>query len=145
MDVRAGRHNGRERHGNAAGEGAKIAALNYREFRRAEEITKKVVKTNKNFWMKEEIYHKVEWGKIRFDKLSKKFENVQDDDVVIVAGNEDFIDRIDRLLLNFHTNFTLVNCFEIEMTYSNLDLKIKEYGKLLDTKGLKEIKKLDFV
>ena len=66
-----------------------------------EEIINKVIITNKEFWENQKVFNEVDWKKTRFDKLSKKFENAQDEDVVIVAGKDDFIDRINRLLVKF--------------------------------------------
>ena len=113
--------------------------------RNLEDISKKVILTNKKFWEKSEIFDDIDWGKTRFDKLSEKFENVQDNDVIIVAGGDDYIDRINRLLINFHTNFTLVNCFNINDIIKKESFKISDYSKILNTKGLEKIKNEDFV
>ena len=110
-----------------------------------EEIINKVIITNKEFWENQKIFNEVDWKKTRFDKLSKKFENAQDEDVVIVAGKDDFIDRINRLLVNFHTNFTLVNCFDVSDIAKNENFKISDYSKILNTKGLEKIEKENFV
>ena len=110
-----------------------------------DEISKKVILTNKKFWEKEEIFKKVDFRKTRFDRLAEKFENVQNEDIVIVAGKEDFIERINRLLINFHTNFTLVNCFDISDIAKNENFKITDYSKILNTKGLEKIEKENLV
>ncbi len=110
-----------------------------------EEIINKVIITNKEFWENQKVFNEVDWKKTRFDKLSKKFENAQDEDVVIVAGKDDFIDRINRLLVNFHTNFTLVNCFDVSDIAKNENFKISDYSKILNTKGLEKIEKENFV
>ena len=106
---------------------------------------KKVIDTNKKFWEKEDVFEKIDFEKTRFDKLSEKFENVQNNDVVIVVGNDNFIDRINRLLINFHTNFTLVNCFNVNDVIKNENFKISDYSKILNTKGLEKIEKEDLV
>ena len=110
-----------------------------------DEISKKVILTNQKFWEKEEIFKKVDFRKTRFDRLAEKFENVQNEDIVIVAGKEDFIERINRLLINFHTNFTLVNCFDISDIAKNENFKITDYSKILNTKGLEKIEKENLV
>ena len=110
-----------------------------------DDISNKIIVTNKNFWEKEEDLKSIDWKKTRFDKLVEKFENVKDGDVVIVAGKDDFINRINRLIINFHTNFTLVNCFNVSDIAKNENFKISEYSKILNTKGLEKIEKLDFV
>ncbi len=109
------------------------------------DISKKVIATNKKFWEKEESLSKIDWDKTKFDKLANKFENVQNGDVVVVAGKDDFIERINRLLINFHTNFTLVNCFNVSDIAKNENFKISNYSKILNTKGLEKIEKEDFV
>ena len=110
-----------------------------------EEISNKVINTNKKFWKNSNSFKEVDLSKTKFDKLAEKFENVQDNDIVIVAGKDDFIERINRLLINFHTNFTIVNCFNISDIAKNENFKISEYGKILNTKGLERIDKLDLV
>ena len=126
----------------AINEGKKVITFFDRSL---DEISKKVILTNKKFWQNEKIFEKVEWKKTRFDKLAEKFENVQNGDVVIVAGKDDFIDRINRLLINFHTNFTLVNCFNVSDIAKNENFKISDYSKILNTKGLEKIEKADLV
>ena len=113
--------------------------------RSLEEVSKKVILTNKKFWEREESFKNIDFSKTRFDKLAEKFENVQNGDVVIVAGKENFIERINRLLINFHTNFTLVNCFDISDIAKNENFKITEYSKILNTKGLEKIEKENLV
>ena len=110
-----------------------------------EESFDKVINTNKMFWENYQIFKKVDLNKTRFDKLAEKFENVQDDDIVIVAGKDDFIERVNRLLINFHTNFTIVNCFNVSDIAKNENFKISEYAKILNTKGLEKIDKFDLV
>ena len=113
--------------------------------RNLEDIFKRVTLTNKKFWENQEVLNEIDLGKTRFDKLADKFENVQNNDVVIVAGKDDFIERINRLLINFHTNFTLLNCFNISDIAKNENFKISNYSKILNTKGLEKIEKLDLV
>ena len=110
-----------------------------------EEYFKKVIDTNKKFWDDEKIFEGVDFKKTRFDKLSEKFENAQDNDIVVVSGNDDFIDRVNRLLLNFHINFTLINCFNVSDIIKNENFKISDYSKILNTKGLEKIEKEDLV
>ena len=126
----------------AINEGKKVITFFDRSL---EEISEKVILTNKKFWEKEEVFKKIDWNKTRFDKLAEKFENVQNGDIVIVSGKDDFIDRIDRLLINFHTNFTLLNCFNVNDIAKNENFKISDYSKILNTKGLEKIEKADFV
>ena len=78
----------------------------------------------------------IDWKKLRQEELSKKFES--DTNIVIVAGKTDFINHINRLVLNFHTNFTLVNCYNIKELDKNIGNVIEEYGKVLYTSGIEE-------
>lgn len=82
----------------------------------------------------------VDWKALRKSELSQKFES--DNNILIVAGSKDFITRLNSIILNFHTNFTLVNCYDLNELNSNL-LEVKEeYSKILSTKGIEEIEKL---
>jgi hypothetical protein len=104
------------------------------------DIFEKVLNTNSTFWKNKEKFYNIEWNKTDIDKLSEKFKNSQENDIVIVAGCEDFIERMNILIFNFHTNFTLINCFEFNEYDENLKLKINNYSKILNTKGIQEIK-----
>ncbi len=108
------------------------------------EIANKVIVTNPKFW-KDCKLGEVDFSKTRFDKLSEKFENVKSNDIIIVGGKDDFIERMNRLIINFHTNFTIVNCFYVSDIAKNENFKITDYAKILNTKGLEEIQKLDLV
>lgn len=110
-----------------------------------EDIANKVIVTNKKFWQSESALMDVNWNKTRFDKISEKFENVQDNDVIIVAGKDEFIERMNRLLINFHTNFTIVNCFNVTDIARNENFRLSDYSKILNTKGLEIIEDYDLV
>ena len=109
------------------------------------DISTKVITTNKKFWNRMDIWENINWEKVQFNRLSQKLENVKEEDVLIVAGKEDFIERLNRLFINFHINFTIVNCFYISDIAKNENFKISDYTKILNTKGLEEIQKCDFV
>lgn len=109
------------------------------------EITNKVIATNKKFWENEKKLNKIDWKKTRFDKIAEKFENAQDNDIIIVAGKDEFIERMNRLLINFHINFTIVNCFYVSDIAKNDSFKLSDYSKILNTKGLENIEAFDFV
>lgn len=127
---------------NAMNEKKKIITFFDRGIR---DISMKVINTNELFWKNKNVFSDINWDKVKFEKLAQKFENVQDNDIVIVAGKDDFIERINRLLINFHTNFTLVNCYNVKDIAKNDNFKISNYGKLLNTKGLVEIENINFV
>jgi len=109
------------------------------------DIYEKVLNTNSLFWKNREVFDKIDWKKIESQKLAEKFNGVKDKDIVIIAGTQVFVERINRLALNFHINFTLVNCFELENLDNKLEEITKNYGKILCTKGIKEIKEFYLV
>lgn len=126
----------------AINEGKNIITFFEKDLR---DVSKKVLNTNSIFWKNKEVFDSIEWKKLQIDKISEKFKFAEENDIVIVAGKEEFIEKINRLVLNFHTNFTLVNCFEINELNKNLEEQVKRYSKILNTKGLKEIKEVYLV
>ena len=106
-------------------------------------IYEKIVNINSLYWKNREKFDKIDWNKTEIDKLSKKFE--KESEVVIIAGSRDFINRINSLVINFHTKFTLVNCFEIDDFNSDLGNITRNYNKILCTKGVRETKELYLV
>lgn len=123
-------------------EGRKVLTFLDRDL---EEIARRVISTNSKFWKKEHILNQIDFKKTRFDRIAEKFENAQNNDIIIVAGNDEFIERMNRLIINFHTNFTIINCFYVSDIAKNENFKISDYSKILNTKGLEKIEKLDFV
>lgn len=108
-----------------------------------QEIYNKVLNINEVFWKNKEKLEKIDWNKTNSNNLPEKFE--KEADIVIVAGKKEYIDKINSLVINFHTKFTLVNCFEIDDFNNNLESIIKNYDKILCTKGIREIKELYLV
>ena len=106
-------------------------------------IYEKIVNINNLYWKNRERFDKIDWNRTEIDKLAEKFDG--EADVVIVAGGKDFINRINSLVLNFHTKFTLVNCFEIDDFNSDLENITRNYNKILCTKGVRETKELYLV
>lgn len=105
-----------------------------------QEIYEKVININEKFWKNKDKLDEIDWRKTEINNISEKFD--KEVDIVIVAGKKDFIDKINRLVINFHTKFTLVNCFEIDDFNKNLENIVKKYDKILCTKGVREIKEL---
>ena len=79
----------------------------------------------------------IDWKKLKQEELSKKFES--DTNIIIVGGKIDFIEHINRLVLNFHTNFTLVNCYNVSDLDANINSIMGEYEKILYSSGVEEI------
>ena len=113
--------------------------------RNFEDIVNKVIQTNEKLWRDNEFFNSIDWKKLMFEKLGEKFENAKDSDVVIVVGKMEFVERINRLLINFHTKFTIVNCFYIEDIFKSDTFSTSKYGKILNTNGLQDNKKIDYV
>ncbi len=105
----------------------------------------KVVNTNDLFWRNKERFDKIDWNKTLLNDLKSKLLCIKDDQIVIVSGTNEFINIVNKLLINVHTNFTLINCFEINSSLLNINNKLREYDKILNTKGLEEIKKINLV
>lgn len=84
-----------------------------------------------------EIFKAIDWKKLKSEELSSKFEGEKN--IIIVAGKSNFISHINRLVLNFHTNFTLVNCYNVKELNRNISSIIEEYGKVLYTSGIEEV------
>ena len=106
-------------------------------------IYEKIVNINNLYWKSKKKLDEIDWKKTETDKLAEKFD--KESDIVIVAGSKDFINRINSLVINFSTKFTLVNCFEIDDFNDNLKNITKNYSKILCTNGIRETKELYFV
>ena len=106
-------------------------------------IYEKIVNINNLYWKSKKKLDEIDWKKTETDKLAEKFD--KESDIVIVAGSKDFINRINSLVINFPTKFTLVNCFEIDDFNDNLKNITKNYSKILCTNGIRETKELYFV
>ena len=103
-----------------------------------------VVKIINKYIKPKEKLKKEEIEKYETSYITKNFQN-KEADIVIVAGKKEFIDKINSLAINFHTKFTLVNCYEIDDFNKNLEDILKNYDKILCTKGIREIKELYLV
>ena len=77
-----------------------------------QEIYNRVLNISEKFWKNKDKLNEIDWKKTEINSISEKFN--READIVIVAGKKDFIDKINRLVVNFHTKFTLVNCYEID-------------------------------
>ena len=108
-----------------------------------QEIYNRVLNISEKFWKNKDKLNEIDWKKTEINSISEKFN--READIVIVAGKKDFIDKINRLVVNFHTKFTLVNCYEIDDFNKNLENIVKKYDKILCTKGVREIKELYMV
>lgn len=102
-----------------------------------EEILNKI---NLNLNYDRNILNTVDWKNLKREELSKKFES--ENNIVIVAGKSDFIKRLNSIIVNFHTNFTLVNCYDLNEIAGNYMEILNKYSKVLSTKGIEDVKKL---
>ena len=98
---------------------------------------RKVMLVDDEVFITEGLVVLIDWKKLKSEELSSKFEGEKD--IIIVAGKSNFISHINRLVLNFHTNFTLVNCFNVKELNQNISGIIEDYGKVLYTSGIEEV------
>ena len=108
-------------------------------------IYEKVLNTNKDFWDNKEQFNKVEWKNLKEGEEYAKTKTAENGTIAIVSGSKEFVEKINKVLFDVHTNFTLVNCFEVGVLNKDEDIKIEEYEKMLNTKGLVDIKKMNLV
>ena len=87
-----------------------------------------------------EIYEKISNVNSLYWKNKDNLDKIED--IIVIAGKKDFIEKINSLVFNFDANFTLINCFEIDDFNENLEKIIKSYDKILYTNGIREIKEL---
>lgn len=126
----------------ALNEGKKVITFLDRDL---EKMIYQVIATNKKFWESEEKLKQVNFKKTEFKRIAEKFEEASDGDIILIAGKDDFIERMNQLILNFHINFTILNCFDIEDIAKNENFKISNYTKILNTKGLENIENVNLV
>lgn len=100
-------------------------------------------KINLNINFNKSILNSVDWKNLKIEELSKKFNS--ENNIIIVAGKSSFINRLNSIIVNFHTNFTLVNCYDLNEIKENYTEILNKYGKVLSTKGIEEINKLFIV
>lgn len=105
-----------------------------------ENLVEIINKINLNNLHKKKILESVDWKKLNREELSKKFES--ENNIIIVAGKNDFIERLNNIIINFHTNFTLVNCYELSEIEKMDVQKINKYDKILSTKGIARVEEI---
>ena len=108
-----------------------------------QDIYERILNVNEKFWKNRAKLDEIDWNKTEISNIAEKFN--READIVIVAGSKEFIERINCLAVNFHTKFTLVNCYEVDDFNKNLEEIVKEYDKILCTKGVRETKELYMV
>ena len=79
---------------------------------------------------------KLGWKKDKLENL----EIVENSDIVIVCGHEEFIKNVNKAIDNIHDIKEIINCYNIE-TLNNLNETVKEHDFVLRTNGLCEVKK----
>lgn len=102
-----------------------------------EEIANKILKiidnkTNKN----------INWNKTNINKLNEKLNEKLEGKIIIVFGENKFINNVNMILDNIKENFSVINCFSILKSEKSIQEIIGEYKKILTTEGIEEIKKV---
>ncbi len=92
--------------------------------------------------MKKEIKNKINWNKTSINELKDKLNKNLNGSIIIVNGENKFINNVNMILENLKENFTIVNCFSIFKNETNIQEILNEYSKILTTQGIEEIKKV---
>ena len=61
--------------------------------------------------------------------------------IIIIAGENKFIEKVNSLLKNINENFILINCFNIFKNEKRISEIMQEYNNILTTQGIEKIKK----
>ena len=99
-------------------------------------VAEKILKCFKE---KKEI--KVDWNKTNIVELNLKLNKILKNSIIIIAGENKFIEKVNSLLKNINENFILINCFNIFKNEKRISEIMQEYNNILTTQGIEKIKK----
>ena len=99
-------------------------------------VAEKILKCFKE---KKEI--KVDWNKTNIVELNLKLNKTLKNSIIIIAGENKFIEKVNSLLKNINENFILINCFNIFKNEKRISEIMQEYNNILTTQGIEKIKK----
>lgn len=104
------------------------------------ESAKKVIKSVSLKRKEEQAFIDIGWkNRIDLNETSKTdFENK----IVLVMGNNSFIEDVNIKLSKLSSNFTIINCFEVFQAEKIIDDIIETHEKLINSKGENEINKI---
>lgn len=97
---------------------------------------KKYLKNVKSFKCEREKILNIGWRRVKEEQFNKDFSNK----IVIVIGNNNFVDEVNKILDTKVDIFEIVNCYNIENGNQIADI-IQRYDMLLNTEGKFRIEK----
>ena len=98
-------------------------------------ISRKVLEKVKE---KEEI--KVDWNRTDVNELNLKLNESLSNSIIIVSGENKFIENVNLLLNNMNEYFIIINCFNVFKNEKRISRIVQEYEKILTTQGIEKIK-----
>lgn len=110
----------------------KVVTIFEKDFRK---VSEKILKC-----IKEENEINIDWNKTNINDLNLKLNKSLDNSIIIVSGENKFIEKVDCLLNNINEKFIIINCFNIFKNEKRISEIIGEYEKILTTQGVEKIK-----
>lgn len=83
----------------------------------------------------------IDWNKVNINNLNSKLNKKLENKILIVLGENKFIEKVNFLLDKFEENFLILNCYNIFKNEKKIRKIIEEYEKILTTQGIEKIKK----
>lgn len=111
----------------------KVITIFEKDFRK---IAEKVLKC-----IKEENEIEIDWNKTNINDLNLKLNQQLNNFIIIVSGENKFIENVNTLLNNIKENFIIINCFNIFKNEKRISKIVDEYENILTTQGIEKIKK----
>ena len=91
--------------------------------------------------IKEENQIKIDWNKTNINDLNLKLNQSLNKSIIIISGENKFIENVNSLLKNINENFIIINCFNIFKNEKRISEIVEEYENILTTQGIEKIKK----
>lgn len=111
-----------------------IITIFEKDFRQiSERILKIKPDNNKNL--------KIDWNKTNVNNLNAKLNKPLNKSIVIVAGENKFIEKVNYLLKNINEDFLTINCYNIFRNEKRISQIVEEYENILTTQGIEKMKK----
>ena len=111
----------------------KVITIFEKDFKK---VAEKVLKC-----IKEENEVKVDWNKTNINDLNLKLNQELNNSIIIISGENRFIENVNSLLKNINENFIIINCFNIFKNEKRISKIVEEYENILTTQGIEKIKK----
>ena len=84
----------------------------------------------------------INWHKTNINTLNSKLGVNLEGKIIIVYGDNKFVNNVNMILDNMNEKFSIINCFSILKTSKSIQQLLEEYSKILTTEGIEEIKKV---